>query len=172
MVIYMGLSLRRIESSDMYNSEIFNMLKLMPKEENGFHNPGFGITWEDFPDFITKSLIEITNPDTSKGLVPQTIFWLYEEDKPIGISKMRHYLTEKLKIRGGHIGYGILKGKRNKGYGKILLNKTLQEIKKIGVDRVLITCDEHNNSSRKVIESNNGKLEDIVDNECRYWIEV
>jgi len=168
----MNLVLRSIENSDMHNVEIYNMLKSMPEEENGFQNPGFGITWEEFPEFIKKLVMQISYPDTNKGFVPQTVFWLFEDGKPIGISKMRHYLTEKLRIRGGHIGYAIIQEKRNKGFGKILLNKTLEEIKKIGVDKILITCDKHNNGSRKVIESNNGKLEDIVENECRYWIEA
>lgn len=167
----MNLVLRSIESSDSKNIQIFNMLKSMPEDENGFQNPGFGITWEEFPDFINRSIMEISNPDTKKGYVPQTIFWLFEGDTPVGISKMRHYLTEKLRKRGGHIGYGIIEEKRNKGFGRIILNKTLEEIKKIGVDKVLITCDLNNDFSRKVIESNNGKLEDIVENECRYWVE-
>ncbi len=168
----MDLVLRSIESSDMYNIEIYNMLKSMPEDENGFQNPGFGITWEEFPEFIIRSIMQISNPDTNKGFVPQTIFWLFEDDKPVGISKMRHYLTEKLRIRGGHIGYGIIEEKRNRGFGRILLKKALEEIRIIGVYNVLITCDMNNNGSRKVIEANNGKLEDIVENECRYWIEV
>ena len=168
----MKLVLRSIDAADIHNIEIYNMLQSMPKSENGFENPGFGMSLEEFSNFINKSIIEISNPDINNGRVPQTIFWFYEDDKPIGISKMRHYLNEKLEKSGGHIGYGIINGKRNKGYGKILLNKTLEEIKKIGVSLVLITCDTDNIGSRKVIESNNGKLENIVENECRYWIKV
>ncbi len=168
----MKLVLRRINRSDIESIEIYEMLQSIPKVENGFENPGFGLSWEEFPDFINKSLNEISNPDTELGRVPQTIFWLFEDDRPIGISKMRHYLNEKLKIRGGHIGYGIIAERRLKGFGKIILMKTLKEIKKIGVSRVLITCDINNIGSRKVIESNNGKLENIENAECRYWIEV
>ena len=168
----MKLVLRSIDSADMYNIEIYNMLQSMPKSENGFENPGFGLSLEEYSHFINKSLIEISNPDIKKGRVPQTIFWFYEDNKPIGISKMRHYLNENLTRLGGHIGYGIINEKRNKGYGKILLKKTLEEIRIIGVNLVLITCDIDNIRSRKVIESNNGKLENIIENECRYWIEV
>jgi predicted acetyltransferase len=39
----------------------------------------------------------------------------------------------------------------------------------IGVDDVLVTCPDTNVASRKVIETNGGVLENVVDGERRYW---
>jgi len=40
----------------------------------------------------------------------------------------------------------------------------------LGISRVLVTCEQSNVASRRVIEINGGALENIVDGECRYWI--
>jgi predicted acetyltransferase len=67
---------------------------------------------------------------------------------------------------------------RRNGYGTRALALALDEARKLGLERVLITCDEHNIGSRKIIEANGGALEDLVETPyresltCRYWIEV
>ena len=61
-----------------------------------------------------------------------------------------------------------------------MLSLALKKAKQMGLDRVLITCDDDNLRSAKVIENNNGKLENIVENTIdgktiltrRYWIEL
>jgi predicted acetyltransferase len=35
---------------------------------------------------------------------------------------------------------------------------------------VLVTCDDSNVGSRRVIEANAGVLADVTDGTCRYWI--
>ncbi len=37
---------------------------------------------------------------------------------------------------------------------------------------MLVTCAESNTASRWVIEANGGMLENILDEECRYWIAI
>jgi predicted acetyltransferase len=39
-----------------------------------------------------------------------------------------------------------------------------------GLDQVLVTCDEDNVASRKVIEANGGVLEDVRNTKMRFWI--
>jgi predicted acetyltransferase len=39
----------------------------------------------------------------------------------------------------------------------------------LGIDAVLITCNEDNTGSRKVIEANGGVLEDIRHGKLRFW---
>ena len=39
-----------------------------------------------------------------------------------------------------------------------------------GIDPVLVTCDETNDASRKVIEANGGILEDLRGDKLRFWI--
>ena len=113
-----------------------------------------------------------------KGLVPSsTYLGIREKDNYIvGMIDIRHYLNEYLTQVGGHIGYGVRKTERNKGYAKQMLKLALEKCKELKIKKVLITCDEDNIASEKVILSANAKLEDIrnVDgeNKKRFWIEL
>ena len=40
----------------------------------------------------------------------------------------------------------------------------------LGIAHILVTCDQSNVASRRVIESNDGILDNVLDGECRYWI--
>lgn len=112
--------------------------------------------------------------------VAQTTYWLVDRNMFIGEIGIRHELNDSLKERGGHIGYGIRYSCWGKGYGTKMLSLALQKAKQMGLNRVLITCNNDNYSSAKVIENNNGHLENII--ECvvdgkkiltrRYWIEL
>ena len=113
-----------------------------------------------------------------KGLVPSsTYLGIREKDNYIvGMIDIRHYLNEYLTQVGGHIGYGVRKTERNKGYAKQMLKLALEKCKELKIKKVLITCDEDNIASEKVILSVNAKLEDIrnVDgeNKKRFWIDL
>ena len=165
-----NIKIKEVTLADCEDFRIFEMLQSIGRKENGFGNSAFGISKDDYPGYIEK----LVRQKTLKGneFVPQTVFWLFDDNTVIGFSKMRHYLNDKLRIEGGHIGFGIRKEKRNQGYGKILLKLTLSEMKKIGVSDVLLTCDSDNIGSINVIEANNGKLEK-EENDCRwYWIKI
>jgi predicted acetyltransferase len=60
---------------------------------------------------------------------------------------------------GGHIGYDVRPSERGKGCGTRLLRLTLQKARELGLDDVLITADEGNAASWKVIERNGGRRE-------------
>ena len=124
---------------------------------------------------LNKRSCEDTVP---KGLVPSsTYLGVREKDNYIvGMIDIRHYLNEYLTQVGGHIGYGVRKTERNKGYAKQMLKLALEKCKELKIKKVLITCDEDNIASEKVILSANAKLEDIrnVDgeNKKRFWIDL
>lgn len=130
---------------------------------------------EDWLQELKKRSCEDTVP---KGLVPSsTYLGLREKDNYIvGMIDIRHYLNEYLTQVGGHIGYGVRKTERNKGYAKQMLKLALEKCKELKIKKVLITCDEDNIASEKVILSANAKLEDIrnVDgeNKKRFWIDL
>ena len=130
---------------------------------------------EDWLEELKKRSCEDTVP---KGLVPSsTYLGVREKDNYIvGMIDIRHYLNEYLTEAGGHIGYGVRKTERNKGYAKQMLKLALEKCKELKIKRVLITCDEDNIASEKVILSANAKLEDIrnVDgeNKKRFWIDL
>ena len=124
---------------------------------------------------LKKRSCEDTVPE---GLVPSsTYLGVREEDNYIvGMIDIRHYLNEYLTQVGGNIGYGVRKTERNKGYAKQMLKLALEKCKDLKIKKVLITCDEDNIASEKVILSANAKLEDIrnVDgeNKKRFWIDL
>lgn len=124
---------------------------------------------------LKKRSCEDTVPE---GLVPSsTYLGVREKDNYIvGMIDIRHYLNEYLTQVGGHIGYGVRKTERNKGYAKQMLKLALEKCKELKIKRVLITCDEDNIASEKVILSANAKLEDIRnidgENKKRFWIDL
>ena len=114
------------------------------------------------------------------GYVKAYKYFFVDEDKLIGIISIREKLTEKLLQFAGHIGYAINPKYWNMGYGKQMLKMALDKHKDlIKEDKILITCDDDNIGSYKIIEANGGILENKVQNEdCgevfitrRYWIE-
>ena len=130
---------------------------------------------EDWLEELNKRSCEDTVP---KGLVPSsTYLGVREKDNYIvGMIDIRHYLNEYLTQVGGHIGYGVRKTERNKGYAKQMLKLALEKCKELKIKKVLITCDEDNIASEKVILSANAKLEDIRnidgENKKRFWIDL
>ena len=64
--------------------------------------------------------------------------------KIVGMIQVRHYFNEYLEKYGGHIGYSITPSERCKGYTKEMLQLTLPECKKMGINKVLITCVDTN----------------------------
>lgn len=130
---------------------------------------------EDWLQELKKRSCEDTVP---KGLVPSSTYLAVREKDNyiVGMIDIRHYLNEYLTQVGGHIGYGVRKTERNKGYAKQMLKLALEKCKELKIKKVLITCDEDNIASEKVILSANAKLEDIrnVDgeNKKRFWIDL
>ena len=117
--------------------------------------------------------------DLPPGRVAADYYWLVEEESErfIGEICIRHELTEALKRYGGHIGYGVRPSEWNRGYGTRMLNLALQHARERGLSRVLITCDDDNIASARVMEKNGCVLEDKVQNVVdgkavltrRYW---
>lgn len=114
------------------------------------------------------------------GWVTQTTYWLIDGNEFVGEISIRHSLTESLLRYGGHIGYGVKHSKWKQGYGSKMLSMALEKAKSIGLKKVLITCDDDNIGSAKVIENNGGMLENIIENTIngklihtkRYWISL
>jgi predicted acetyltransferase len=133
---------------------------------------------EDFGAFV-QGLHDLKDRSKLKpGFVPSSDFWLIDGDEFIGRLSLRHELNESLLKIGGNIGYEIRPTKRKQGYGKEILRLGLEKARESGLRRVLVTCDEDNIGSKKIIEHNGGKLENAIEIErepvrkLRYWIEI
>lgn len=110
-----------------------------------------------------------------EGWVPSTTLWLIDRNEFKGHINIRHHLNPFLEKFGGHIGYAIRPSARHLGYGMKMLGLALPVVRNLGLRQVLVTCDETNIASCKIIEKNGGRLQNKVENQegvikLRYWI--
>lgn len=151
--------------------DIYDMLQEIPKEENGFQNSYHGVSFTEY-----RSKLKI-GADMSKGIgladwmVPQTTYWLYINNKPVGYGKIRHRLTDKLLAEGGSIGYGIRPSERGKGYGTLILKLLADEADKLQIHRILLTIHNDNIASIKVALANGGVTKKVTDTRHYIWID-
>ncbi len=101
-----------------------------------------------------------------------------KDDRLVGMINVRWDLDERMLAWAGHIGYAVRPSERQKGYNKVNLYLGLQEAKKAGLDRVMISCAPDNPGSEKTILALGGVYErrgfDPEDGEEAkvYWIDV
>lgn len=106
-----------------------------------------------------------------EGRVHCDQFWVGQDDDLIGFVSFRHSIdNEFLRTEGGHIGYSIRPAYRRQGHASRALGLTLARAREIGLDRVLLTCDEDNLGSARTIESQGGVFESMYGVKRRYWI--
>ena len=119
-----------------------------------------------FDDYVRSILAEKEFWD-----VPISTFWYVDGSHYLGTVIIRHRLTPELARHGGHIGYHVAPRYRRQGHARAMLATAISYCSDtLGITRILITCDQSNIGSRRVIESNGGVLENILENECRYWV--
>jgi predicted acetyltransferase len=96
------------------------------------------------------------------GFVPSSTYWLVEGGEILGVSNLRHYLNDRIRHHGGHIGLGVRPSYRGRGLGNLLLALTIQEARKRGIDQIHIHCHKSNFASAKMIARNGGVLDSEV----------
>jgi predicted acetyltransferase len=107
------------------------------------------------------------------GHVPCTFLWIVDDAEPdtyLGSLAIRHRLTPFLLEVGGHIGYSVRPSARRRGVATAALREALPLARALGIDPALVTCDDDNTGSRRVIEANGGVLEDVRGAKRRYWV--
>ena len=174
------MKLKLIKLTKEYEQQLGEMIDewKADQELNHTNHSPWAIFKNDYHDF-DHYLEHLEVKTASEGLVPDSVFFLLDEDRNrlLGAVNIRHYLNEALLKEGGHIGDGIRPGERRKGYASEMIRLALIECRKLGIDRVLMTCDKDNVGSVKSIIKNGGVLENEFVNsdgvtEQRYWISV
>ena len=104
------------------------------------------------------------------GIVPHTTWWWVDGEDYLGRISVRHRLTEFLRDVGGHVGYYVRPSRRRRGHATAMLRAVLPYAADLGLEQVLVTCDDTNEGSRRVIEAAGGVLEDQRGVKLRYWL--
>lgn len=159
------LKFRKLSIFD--GEDVFQMLQYIGENENAFSNPVHGMSFDCYKQWLVQQYDWSIEKNLPGGYVGQTIYWLYDNDTPVGIGKIRHALTEHSRTIGGNIGYAISNKYRGKGYGTIILKMLLEKAKEMNIKEKLLTVEKSNPTSKRVIEKNGGKL--IGENEERWF---
>ena len=140
---------------------------------------------EDFPfllaegtwgDILAQVRREAEGRDLPAGRVRADFLVAEVDGIPVGRVSVRHELTPFLREVGGHVGYAVAPPFRRRGHATEILRQSVQRLRGLGVDRVLVTCDDTNAASAATIERCGGVLEDVrvpADGgvpKRRYWI--
>lgn len=131
-----------------------------------------------FADQLAALAAEESGVDLPPGRVPATYLLADVDGTVVGRASIRHELNDVLLQVGGHIGYAVRPAYRRRGYATAILRGCLDRCRDLGLDRVLVTCDDDNAASATVIERCGGELEDVrvlapgTPGKRRYWIEL
>lgn len=153
-------------------------------EFDGVHIDGSGLQAPVVPGQVTldgliekATLLADTSAELPEDSVHNDLYWIVDDGEVVGFLSFRHTLNEWLREAGGHIGYAVRPSRRRQGYASRALALALDRAREIGLDRVLITCDDDNVASARTIEGAGGVLQDVSDQTerghallRRYWV--
>ncbi|WP_152346902.1 GNAT family N-acetyltransferase [Brevibacterium sp. CFH 10365] len=129
-------------------------------------------TWDDI---IASHEREAGGIDLPPGRVRAEFLVAEVADRPVGRTSIRYELNDFLFSLGGHVGYAVAPEFRGRGYAQQILSRSVERLRASGITSVLVTCDETNAASARVIERCGGVLEDVRETgdgpaKRRYWI--
>lgn len=156
-----------------FQNEFFSSGERFINGSRGLHN------YENYNDWI-QLVKECEKPDNKLlGVQATTYFGVQKTDeKIVGCIELRHTINEELKIIGGHVGYSVSPKERRKGYATNMLQLVLDEARKLGIDKLLLTCDVDNIGSNRTVLNCGGELERQEPYQYhgseyyKYWINV
>ncbi len=124
----------------------------------------------DFQTWVLKQKEHHLGIQVDEDLVPSTLYLYMKNHEIIGTIDIRHTLNEQLLKKGGHIGYSVDPYYRKQGYATKMLKEALKVCHEWDIWPVLVTCNENNKASQRVIEKCDGVLENKYKQTLRYWI--
>ena len=137
--------------------EEYNFLSSVPYLEKGYRNVFNNIPKEKFREECLDILINLSYLTEPKGtILPMTTYFLWLDEKIIGIYHVIHELNEYQKERDGHISYAVLKDYRGQGYASKGLSLVLEESKKIVKESAVYMHTTKDNQASLKVMLNNG----------------
>ena len=164
------LYIKEANTEDIKKEWLF--VKDIPENENGLTNRWYNISREKFENKALPDMLRFAKGnDLPKGMVPETVLFLWKDTDIVGQFKVRHYLNEALRKGAGHIGYFIRKEFRGKGYATQGLRLTLQIAKKlVSENEIFLSVHKDNPASLRVMLKNGGKI--VGEDEKQYFVRI
>ncbi len=134
----------------------------IPATENGYENKAYGVSYDEFIEEIIPRWIDYSRGiNLAEGHVPDTHYFLWVDDIPVGIFKLRHYLNDSLREHAGHVGYGVAKEYRGHGYATEGLRLIIEEARKLPIDtdELYLSVLKNNPASLKVQLKNGARID-------------
>ena len=154
-------------------AKAFELHASFDQDENGFENAAYGLDRRQFDDYIEKKRKESLGIELPQGYVPATEYILVNDDgEYVGIFNLRHELNKYLAKHAGHIGYGIAKNYRGRGYASRGLELLLQEARKHGITTAYLSVNKNNPASLKVQQKNGAWIDHEDEQEFYTRIEI
>jgi len=152
------LTLKKANTADSFRE--WQFVRQIPPDENGFTNPWYGVSHEDFVSLALPQMLDYEKgrnlPD---GYVPETFLFLWSDNEIIGQFRIRHFLNEDLCEGAGHIGYFVRKEFRGKGFGREGLRMTLDVARRIvPEDEIYLRVNRNNPASLRIMLHNGGVI--------------
>ena len=140
--------------------DVYKMLQGIENGENGFMNEVYGMSFDEYKEWLIDIDDYHSGKNLPEGWIPYTTYILWVDSVPVGIGRMRHGTNEYLQnvIGAGEIGYGISKEYRGKGYGNILFKEMLKECGKFGFDKIKLYPHKNNEATIKIMIKNGGNI--------------
>ncbi len=166
------LYLKKVNEQDAQEEYVY--ITNLPADENGFTNRYYGISEEDFMQKALPEMIHFSNGvGLPEGFVPETDFFLWEDNHIVGMFRIRHFLNDFLREGAGHIGYGIKKEYRGKGYASRGLAQALEEARRlVKEDEIYMSVNRDNPASLRVQEKNGAYIHHMDDKEYYTRIKI
>ena len=167
--------LHLVRPANIYKSSFLKAVAEFQTESRDLDIDGQALE-RDFSSYVSRVRGWAFGKNLLPGYVPESVYWLVDGKRYIGKVSVRHRLIPHLRKIGGHIGYEIRPSQRRRVYGTMILRLALLKARQLGIKRALVTCDETNIGSRKIIEANGGILENAVamgrgqPKKLRFWI--
>jgi predicted acetyltransferase len=147
---------------DLKYKESFMEMARDLHSEGQWYDPAPEALEKNFTSYLKKLEDAKSGLNLNPDEVPNIDFWILDSDTIVGRLRFNYALSESMKIRGGHIGYAISSRFRGKGLATKALNLALGVARQYRLTEVLLTCDETNLGSIRVIMQNGGEFQDQV----------
>jgi len=147
------MDFKLILPSKKYKEKIMAFKKIMLDNESAMDGCG-SLRRNDFASWMKMGRLNKKGEYLPEGFTKQVqyIFVRKGDDKIVGMLQARVGDNEVF----GNMGFCISADERCKGYGKEILRLGLLKAKRLGLDKVVLTCLEDNFASKKCIVANGG----------------